>query len=148
MGNNIRIRLLTDDDVGMMYEKCVEYLSSKGTKIIEHPEALKLLDRQGAQVDFDGGQVRFSKDVIEEALGISRYLDWTFVSCRTGARKPDPEAYLNVAQTLQVKPSDCIFIDDREVNIASAREVGMDAILRMSTGELRHELARRGVLVA
>ena len=68
MGNNIRIRLLSDDDVGIMYEKCVEYLSSKGIKIIEHPEALKLLDQEGAQVDFDSGQVRFSKDVIEEAL--------------------------------------------------------------------------------
>ena len=68
MGNNIRIRLLSDDDVGIMYDKCVEYLSSKGIKIIEHPEALRLLDREGAQVDFDSGQVRFSKDVIEGAL--------------------------------------------------------------------------------
>lgn len=70
MNNRIRSRLLSDDDVGIMYNKCVEYLSSKGIKIIEHPEALRLLNRQGAQVDFDSGQVRFSKDVIEEALSI------------------------------------------------------------------------------
>ena len=29
---------------------------------------------------------------IEQRLGLSRYLPWTFVSCETGSRKPEPQA--------------------------------------------------------
>ncbi|MFC1956046.1 trimethylamine methyltransferase family protein [Chloroflexota bacterium] len=68
MTSRVRFKLLTDDSVRIMYQKCVEFLSNKGIKIIDHPQGLKMLDKAGAQVDFDSGQVRFSKDMIEEAL--------------------------------------------------------------------------------
>ncbi|MFC1956668.1 trimethylamine methyltransferase family protein, partial [Chloroflexota bacterium] len=69
MTNRLRFKLLTDDEVGVMYDKCVEFLSSKGwIKIENHPQALKMLDKAGAQVDIDNKQVRFPKDIIEEAL--------------------------------------------------------------------------------
>jgi HAD superfamily hydrolase (TIGR01509 family) len=84
--------------------------------------------------------------IIEEKLGLSRYVEWTFVSCRTGVRKPDPEAYLGAARALNVPPSQCIFIDDRKKNVAAAIEVGMQAILRTpNIDDLRRELAQLGV---
>ncbi len=68
MTNRVLFKLLTADDVANMYSKCVEFVSSKGIKIDNHPQALRMLDKLGAQVDFDSGQVRFSRDIIEEAL--------------------------------------------------------------------------------
>ena len=35
--------------------------------------------------------------MIEERLRLSDYVLWSFVSCHTGVRKPDPEAYLGAA---------------------------------------------------
>lgn len=84
--------------------------------------------------------------LIEERLGLSRYLEWSFVSCHTGVRKPDPEAYLGAARALGVEPGDCIFVDDREGNCRSARRVGMDAVLFRTAKSLRAELAERGLL--
>lgn len=69
-------------------------------------------------------------EMIEEATGLSRYLSWDFVSCRTGLRKPDPEAYLGAARRLDVPPGECVFVDDRSVNVEAARAVGMSSILR------------------
>ena len=40
--------------------------------------------------------------LIEERLRPSRFLDWTFVSCITGRRKPDPAAYAHVLNQLGV----------------------------------------------
>ena len=37
---------------------------------------------------------------IEEKLQLSRYLQWTFVSCHTRVRKPQPQAFLGAAQKL------------------------------------------------
>lgn len=65
---------------------------------------------------------------IEERLGLSRYLSWSFVSCHTGVRKPDRAAYENALARLECAPADCVFIDDRAQNCEAARAVGMQAI--------------------
>jgi FMN phosphatase YigB (HAD superfamily) len=85
-------------------------------------------------------------EMIEEKLCLSRYLEWTFVSWRTGLRKPDPQAYVHAAKSLNVLPEQCIFIDDRMVNVTSAKEVGMDSILMRGANELRRELSERGLI--
>lgn len=85
-------------------------------------------------------------EIIEEKLRLSRYLQWTFVSWRTGLRKPAREAFLNAAETLGVGPGQCLFIDDRPVNVEAARQVGMDAVLMKSADQLRRELSKRKLI--
>lgn len=69
-------------------------------------------------------------ELIENKLKLSRFLSWQFVSCKTGLRKPDPEAFLNVAKTLNEPPSAFIFVDDRQKNVDAARGAGMQAFIR------------------
>ncbi len=85
---------------------------------------------------------------IEEKLAVSRYLPWTFVSCRTGLRKPDPEAYLGAARALGVEPAACTFVDDRDANCAAAEAVGMEAIVFRGADALRRDLGLAGAGVA
>ncbi|KAL5539239.1 hypothetical protein UlMin_044704 [Ulmus minor] len=49
-------------------------------------------------------------EMIEDKLQISRYLSWTFCSCKNGKRKPDPDFYLNALEHLEVDPANCILI--------------------------------------
>ena len=83
---------------------------------------------------------------IERRLALSRHVPWTFVSYRTGVRKPDPEAYLGPCRALGVEPARCLFVDDRESNCAAARAVGMPALRFESAAQLRAALLERGVL--
>jgi FMN hydrolase / 5-amino-6-(5-phospho-D-ribitylamino)uracil phosphatase len=83
---------------------------------------------------------------IEEALSLSRWVKWTFVSCETGVRKPDPTAYTRASEKLGLAPERCLFVDDRAVNCDAAHAVGMDAILFTEAGALRRELEARGLL--
>ena len=84
---------------------------------------------------------------IEERLGLSRYLSWTFVSCQTRVRKPDRAAYEHAARELGVPPEQLLFVDDREVNCAGARSVGMRAVhFRGDVAELRSALEASGAL--
>jgi HAD superfamily hydrolase (TIGR01509 family) len=85
-------------------------------------------------------------ELIEGRLRLSRYLDWRFVSCLTGVRKPDPEAYLGPARVLEVTPERCLFVDDREGNCAAARAVGMPALRFTDAPTLRASLVERGLL--
>lgn len=58
--------------------------------------------------------------LIEDKLQLSRYIEWSFVSCLTGVRKPDPQAYFSAAKSLQVDVRDCLLVDDRIVNVEAA----------------------------
>jgi putative hydrolase of the HAD superfamily len=51
--------------------------------------------------------------------------------------KPDPRAYEIVAERLGVAPGDCLFLDDREVNVLAAREVGMRAEVFRTPAQVR-----------
>ncbi len=85
--------------------------------------------------------------VIEVELRLSRYLPWSFVSCETGLRKPDPECFAHAARSLGVPPRDCVLIDDRRRNCAGAGAIGMDSVLfRGDVAELRGLLSQRGLL--
>jgi putative hydrolase of the HAD superfamily len=62
-------------------------------------------------------------------------------SCEIGVAKPDRRAYEIVAERLGVAPRDCLFIDDREVNVLAAREVGMRAEVFRTPDQVRDLLA-------
>jgi putative hydrolase of the HAD superfamily len=59
--------------------------------------------------------------------------------------KPDPAIFHHAVQQLGVAPEDTIFLDDIPANIASARSVGLDAILYQTTAQLRRDLAARSL---
>jgi HAD superfamily hydrolase (TIGR01509 family) len=85
-------------------------------------------------------------ELIEAKLGLSARVSWSFVSCRTGVRKPDPRAYLGAAEALGVAPADCLFVDDRATNVDGARAVGMPALRFTGAPALGAELVERGLL--
>jgi len=78
---------------------------------------------------------------IEERLGISRYVPWTFVSCHLGLRKPESALFARVTHALSSEPERCVLIDDRARNCEAARAAGMHAIqFSGSAQQLRAEL--------
>jgi HAD superfamily hydrolase (TIGR01509 family) len=83
---------------------------------------------------------------IEARTQLSRYADWSFVSCHTRHRKPDLEAYLHAARTLDIAPSDCLFVDDVAKNVAAAARLGMVARRFTDAATLRADLVALGVV--
>jgi len=83
---------------------------------------------------------------IEQRLRLSRFLEWTFVSCRTGLRKPEPTAYRLVVEELDVPASQAVFIDDRERNCEAARQAGIEAWRFQGAPSLRRRLVAAGLL--
>jgi HAD superfamily hydrolase (TIGR01509 family) len=45
-----------------------------------------------------------------------------------GVMKPDPRAYLLMAERMGAEPADCVFIDDQPGNLAGAEAVGMRTV--------------------
>ena len=84
-------------------------------------------------------------EIIESSLDLSRWVEWTFVSCTMGVRKPDVAIYAQAAEKLGVAPERCLFVDDRETNCEGARAAGMGAVRFESAAQLTDALRARGV---
>lgn len=63
-------------------------------------------------------------------------------SCEIGAVKPEEKIYRHTLEGLGVAAERALFVDDREVNIAGARAVGLHGIVFRSLEDLREQLAR------
>lgn len=62
-------------------------------------------------------------------VALDELFDVVVDSSEVGMRKPDPAIYTLTCERLGVAPSDCIFVDDLQVNLDTARSLGMDTVL-------------------
>lgn len=82
----------------------------------------------------------------DEELRLRDWFDECFYSHEMGCRKPDPEAYLHVSNTLGVPPDEIAFFDDSVKNVAGAAAVGMQACHVTGFGDLLSQLDRMGIV--
>ncbi|KAL5538524.1 hypothetical protein UlMin_046095 [Ulmus minor] len=87
-------------------------------------------------------------EMIEDKLQLSRYLSWTFCSCKNGKRKPDPDFYLDALKHLEVDPANCIFIDDSTKNVEAAIAVDIVGLHFKNADKLGQDLSMMGVDVS
>ena len=133
--------------------------------LLDHYEILPGMDGLLESLRGQGYDIRaFSNypvwyEYVEQACGLSRYLDWEFVSCKgvlaAGCyRKPAIESFEVVWAAVQGGDSHgdlsqarkrVLFVDDRPANVEAAVRVGMEGILFQGAEALRDELRARGI---
>ena len=83
-----------------------------------------------------------------EKFGLRRYFDVFLSSCYLGIRKPDEGIYRRALDITQRKPEECLFIDDRALNLECARELGMRTIQFKDAEQLETELGKLKIAMA
>ena len=78
-------------------------------------------------------------------FGLNKIFRLFLSSCFVGLLKPQPEIYRLALSLTQKDPSECIFIDDREVNLEPAAHLGMRVIQMQNVEQLRQQLRVFGV---
>jgi 2-haloacid dehalogenase len=81
----------------------------------------------------------------KERAFFSRFRD-IVVSGREKLLKPDSAIYFLALGRFGLKPSEALFIDDRQINVDGALAVGMHAHLFVDAEDLRARLAHEGLL--
>lgn len=69
-----------------------------------------------------------------------------FCSSKIGYAKPDKRIYEYVLQSLQRKPNEVVFVDDRKQNNESAKTLGINTIQYKNISQLKSELKQFGVV--
>jgi putative hydrolase of the HAD superfamily len=117
-----------------------------------HPEALEIAQRLAAARKYFMATI--NNEILElntyrlEKFGLRSIFPVFFSSCFLGIRKPDEAIYRLALRVSQRHAEECIFIDDREVNLECPRELGMQTILYQSAAQLRDALEQHGIELA
>lgn len=82
-----------------------------------------------------------------EEFHLRREFQAFFSSCYLGIRKPDEGIYRIALEVTQRRPEECLFVDDRELNLECARQLGMHTIHFQNAAQLRNDLNASGVPV-
>jgi len=70
--------------------------------------------------------------------------DFKTFSAEVRLIKPDAAIYEHTLRGLGVRPEETLFVDDREVNVQAARDLGIHAVQFRSVEKLREDLKRIG----
>ena len=66
-----KFTFLTDEQTGLMKDRVLDLLADAGVKLDPHPELFDLLAGAGADVDREGGMVRFPHRVMKDLLALA-----------------------------------------------------------------------------
>lgn len=67
-------------------------------------------------------------DLTREELPFLELMDGVIFSWQVKQIKPEPDIYRTLLERYQLKPEECVFLDDSPDNVNAARSVGMHAI--------------------
>lgn len=113
----------------------------KGIEAIEGMEKiLKFLSKQYflATLINEGSEwANYKLDV----SGFRKFFKENFISADLKVAKPNFEIYKIALDRLNVKPEECIFIDDKKKNCESANKLGINTIIFENPSQLKKELA-------
>ena len=117
-----------DEDVASLC-KMIDEWSSLLKKIPETMICIKALKAKGYQVYILSNT---SKEGAETCLALDeafQLLDGGVYSYEVKVNKPDVEIYETLLNKYQLKAEECIFLDDKEENIDTAKKLGMHGLV-------------------
>lgn len=117
----------------------------------EYPESRAVLDTAARTGNYFIGAI--NNEPLElneyriEAFRLRRDFQVFFSSCYLHTRKPEEMIFRIALEVTQRPAPECVFIDDRLLNLENPRRLGMNTIHYQSAAQLRKELQTYGVEV-
>jgi epoxide hydrolase-like predicted phosphatase len=113
-----------------------EYLGTANTELIEYARGLRPRYRTGiVSNSFVGARERE-----QAAYGFEDLVEEIVYSHEAGFSKPDPRIYELISTRLNVPAEEMVFLDDSDVCVAGARDVGIHAIRYQSNAQAIAEI--------
>jgi putative hydrolase of the HAD superfamily len=128
-----------------------EFIAFMFAQSKEYPESRAVLDKAARMGKYFIGSINNEPLELNEyriaAFHLRRDFQVFFSSCYLHTRKPEEMIFRIALEVTQRPAEECVFIDDRPLNLENPRKLGMKAILYQNAEQLRAELKNCGVEV-
>ena len=128
-----------------------EFIAFMFAQSNEYPESRGVLDELARLEKYFIGSINNEPLELNEyrikAFHLRRDFQVFFSSCYLHTRKPEEMIYRIALEVTQRPSAECVFIDDRPLNLENPRKLGFKTIHYQDAGQLRAELKNYGVEV-
>ncbi len=128
------------NDLKQLYT--MEMVHARCKPTFQHEYALSNLKAAGYKLAVASNSVRNSVEVMMLKSNLSDYLDVIMSNQDVRKGKPDPEIYVNTMCRLDVKPQECLVVEDNENGIRAARGAGAHVMVVDSVNDVTLENVR------
>lgn len=133
LGENINCQQVEENLKDLIDRHFQEYLNSELLDLI--PELKEQHIIVGCLSNTENFMERFHRK-----LGKKIDFDFQILSYEVGARKPEKKIYQEIFEYVDFKPSEILFIDDKQENVAGAKELGINSLHYKSYEQLKRTL--------
>ena len=128
-----------------------EFIAFMFAQSKEYPESRAVLDKLARQEKYFIGSINNEPLELNEyrikTFHLRRDFQVFFSSCYLHTRKPEEMIFRIALEVTQRPPAECVFIDDRPLNLENPRKLGFKTIHYQGAEQLRAELKNCGVEV-
>ncbi len=128
-----------------------EFIAFMFAESKEYPESRAVLDQVARQGKYFIASINNEPMELNEyriaTFHLRRDFEVFFSSCYLHTRKPEEMIYRIALKVTQRPAGECVFIDDRPLNLENPRKLGMKTIHYQNAAQLRAELKNCGVEV-
>ena len=113
----------------LIKEEFFNFWFSAEKEVPELIELAKEIKQKGIKIFILSNNFAERADYYKNNFSFLKLFDKVYYSWQTGFVKPNPEAFKNVLSGNNLKPEECIYFDNSEENVESAKGLGIDAYL-------------------
>jgi epoxide hydrolase-like predicted phosphatase len=132
---------LKRDQIVALFNLCTEIIYPLHHNI----KLLPVLKKQGIRLYYLSNYPLGFFNKTKNQYDFFNYFDGGIISAEVRQSKPDPTIYRIFLERFGLKPDECLYIDDVDVNVRSAELMGMKVIHLPETDSLESKLLEYGV---
>ena len=102
----------------------MEHVYMKCKPLFHHQYALSRLKTEGYKLALASNSVRVTIDMMMEKADLMKYMDFTLSNQDVTQSKPNPEIYQTALRRLELKPEECLVIEDNLNGVKAAIDSG------------------------
>tara|TARA_B100001248_G_scaffold261653_1_gene253521 strand:+ start:202 stop:831 length:630 start_codon:yes stop_codon:yes gene_type:complete len=123
-------KLKQDITLKIIYKNC--------KPVFHHQYALSKFASSGLKICVCTNSVNVTAELMLRKADLLQYLEFFLTNEDVETAKPDPEIYTTAINRLELKPTDCLIIEDNENGIKAARASGAYVLQVADTNQVTH----------
>ncbi|PLX07851.1 MAG: HAD family hydrolase [Marinilabiliales bacterium] len=117
-----------DEVEKLIVDRVIELIKTHDTNMPDAYETVKYFKDLSFKIGLATNSSHNIIDVVLTKVGIKQYFDFIASVQDVESGKPEPDVYLFAAKNLNVKPENCLVIEDSVVGVQSAKTAGMTVV--------------------
>jgi len=134
---------LKEWNVPLNEEQFLNYWFTAEKEDIEMISLAKILKQKGLTLFVLSNNFRERAEYYKKQFPfLSTFFEKIYYSWQTGFIKPDKRAYELLLRENNLQPSECMYFDDSEKNVACAQEIGIESYFFRSAADVQEKIPR------